>query len=137
VVAGTVPSLFIRSRRRDGIDYDHTPPSLEGATIEPGDARYARVRSTYLRGGSPGLVLQPRNTSEVVDALAFARAQPVTLSVRSGGHGISGRSITNGGIVIDLTKLNAIEVLDEKTRRVRIEPGARWGDVAVALHPHG
>lgn len=107
VVEGTVPSLFIRSRRRDGIDYDHTPPSLEGATIEPSDAGYARVRSTYLRGGSPGLVLQPRNTSEVVDALAFARAQPVTLSIRSGGHGISDRSTNDGGIVIDLSKLPA------------------------------
>jgi hypothetical protein len=73
VVEATVPSLFIRSRRRDGIDYDHIPPSLEGATIELGDAGYARVRSTFLRGGSPGLVLQPRNTSEVVDEPAGMR----------------------------------------------------------------
>ncbi|GAB2714312.1 FAD-binding oxidoreductase [Nocardia thraciensis] len=33
--------------------------------------------------------------------------------------------------------MNTIEVLDEKTRRVRIGPGARWAEVAAALEPHG
>jgi alkanesulfonate monooxygenase SsuD/methylene tetrahydromethanopterin reductase-like flavin-dependent oxidoreductase (luciferase family)/FAD/FMN-containing dehydrogenase len=134
---GTVPSTLIRNRRRDGIDYDNYPASLAGATIEPGDAGYAAVRSTYLRGGSPGLVLRPRSVHEVADALAFARAQPVKLSVRSGGHGISGRSTNDGGIVIDLSTLNKTEVVDATTRRVRIEPGARWSDVAATLAPHG
>jgi FAD/FMN-containing dehydrogenase len=73
----------------------------------------------------------------VVDALAFARAQPVPLAIRSAGHGISGRSTNDGGIVIDLSKMNAIEVLDTATRRVRIEPGARWSDVAAGLTPYG
>src|SRR6185312_4585187 len=62
-------------------------------TIAPGDPGYARVRSTYARGGAPGLVLQPRTTAEVVEALAIARAHPtLPLGIRSGGHGISGRS---------------------------------------------
>ena len=50
--------------------------------------------------------------------------------MRSGGHGISGRSTNDGGIVIDLGALNAIEVLDGNAR-VRIGAGARWGDVAA------
>ncbi|MEV0395654.1 LLM class flavin-dependent oxidoreductase [Polymorphospora rubra] len=125
------------ARRRAGIDYDAVPASLAAATVEPGDFGYARVRSSAMRAGSPGLVLQPRNPAEVVDALAFAREQPVPLSVRSGGHGIGGRSTNDGGIVIDLAKLDAIEVVDRETRRVRIEPGARWGDVATALAPYG
>jgi FAD/FMN-containing dehydrogenase len=57
--------------------------------------------------------------------------------VRSGGHGISGRSTNSGGIVLDLGAMNAITVLDETTRRVRIEPGARWAAVARALDPYG
>src|SRR6478735_9561666 len=123
VVDGSVRSSAIRARRRSGIDYDHLPTSL--TAIEPGDAGYAAVRSTYIRGGSPGLVIQARSTAEVVDALAFARQQPVPLAIRSGGHGISGRSTNDGGIVIDLSRLNSIEVLDESTRRVRIGAGAR------------
>ncbi|GAA0403969.1 hypothetical protein Acor_24610 [Acrocarpospora corrugata] len=136
---GTVKSSVssVRSRREADIAYDDLPPSLAGAAIEPGDAGYAAVRSTYLRGGAPGLVLRPRTVPEVADALGFARRQPVKLSIRSGGHGISGRSTNRGGIVIDLAELHQIEVLDKETRRIRVEPGARWSDVAAALAPHG
>ena len=137
--AGTDTSVVKRASvialRRDGIDYDAVPPGL--VAIEPGDPGYAGVRSTYMRGGAPGLVLRPRSTSEVVDALAFARKQPVALAVRSGGHGISGRSTNDGGIVIDLGQMNAIEILDPQARRVRLGAGARWMDVAAALEPHG
>src|SRR5690606_17127009 len=59
------------------------------------------------------------------------------LSVRSGGHGISGRSTNDGGIVVDLSRLNAIDVLDADRRLVRVEPGARWMQVAAALDEHG
>jgi alkanesulfonate monooxygenase SsuD/methylene tetrahydromethanopterin reductase-like flavin-dependent oxidoreductase (luciferase family) len=126
------------SLRRSGILYDEVPESLRAVAIEPGDFGYRSVRSTYMRGGAPGLVLQPRTVAEVIDALAFTRRQPdVPLGLRSGGHGISGRSTNNGGIVIDLKKLNAMEVVNEATRRVRIGPGARWMDVAAFLEPHG
>ncbi len=54
--------------------------------------------------------------------------------MRSGGHGISGRSTNDGGIVIDVGQLNEIAV---DGNRVRLGPGARWGDVAQALAPHG
>ncbi|MFC7586242.1 FAD-binding protein [Nonomuraea antimicrobica] len=132
-----VKSVFVRRHRRDGIDYDAVPAALAPTAVEPGDAGYARVRSTYLRGGSPGLVLRPGTPGEAGQAVVFARTQPVKLSIRSGGHGISGRSTNNGGIVIDLSRLNAIEVLDKAARRVRVGPGARWSDVAAALAPHG
>ncbi|HEY0752441.1 MAG TPA: LLM class flavin-dependent oxidoreductase [Ktedonobacteraceae bacterium] len=136
--ASRIRSAAARARRSEGIDYDGVPASLADAVIEPGDLQYRRVKSTYMRGGSPGLVLQVKNTAEIVDALAFARAHAhLPLAIRSGGHGVSGRSTNHGGIVIDLSRLNKIEVLDESTRRVRIEPGARWMDVAAALAPHG
>jgi alkanesulfonate monooxygenase SsuD/methylene tetrahydromethanopterin reductase-like flavin-dependent oxidoreductase (luciferase family) len=125
------------AQRRDGIDYDAVPASLADV-VEPGDRGYDRVRSGYLRGGSPGIVLRASDTAQVADALAFARAHPDReLSIRSGGHGVSGRSTNDGGIVIDVALVNAIEILDEQTRRVRIGPGARWMDVAAALHPYG
>ncbi|HKP07321.1 MAG TPA: FAD-binding oxidoreductase, partial [Microbacterium sp.] len=52
-------------------------------------------------------------------------------------HGISGRSTNHGGIVIDLRRLDGIEVLDVGRRLVRIGPGARWAQVAAALGKHG
>ena len=128
----------VRARRRVGIDYDHVPASLVDTVIEPGDVSYAHVKSTYMRAGSPGLVLQVQNTDQVIEALAYARSHTdLPLAIRSGGHGISGRSTNDGGIVIDLSLMHSIEVLDEATRHVRIEPGARWMDVAAALEPYG
>jgi FAD/FMN-containing dehydrogenase len=123
--------------RREGIDYDDVPESLATRAVEPGDRDYSKVRSTYIRGGSPGLVLRPRDAGEVAEALAFARQQDVPLAVRSGGHGISGRSTNDGGIVIDVGALDEIEVLDPGSGRIRLGPGARWGEVAQALAPHG
>ena len=122
--------------RRDGIAYDDVPEGLHA--IEPGDFDYAEVRATYMRGGAPGIVLQPESPQQVAEAIAFARRHPdAALAVRSGGHGISGRSTNDGGIVIDLRRLNEIEVLDEDRRLVRIGPGARWMQVAAALGEHG
>jgi hypothetical protein len=125
------------AQRLEGIDYDALPPSLRTKATEPGDKGYAKVRSTYVYTGSPGLVIRPESTDEVVAALAYAREQEVALSVRSGGHGISGRSTNDGGIVIDLAKLDAIEILDPKHGRIHLGPGARWGHVGQALVPHG
>ena len=103
----------------------------------PGTGCHRKVRSTYIRSGLPGLVLRPENVDDVVAALAFARGQDVPLAVRSGGHGISGRSTNDGGIVIDVGKLDEVEMIDRATARVRLGPGARWGDVAQALAPYG
>jgi alkanesulfonate monooxygenase SsuD/methylene tetrahydromethanopterin reductase-like flavin-dependent oxidoreductase (luciferase family) len=120
--------------RRDGIAYDELPAPLRATAVEPGDRAYPRVRSTYLRSGAPGLVLRPGTAAEVAEALAFARQQQVPLAVRSGGHGISGRSTNDGGIVIDLARLHSIDVTGT---RVRVESGATWGHLAQVLAPSG
>lgn len=125
------------AKRRQGIDYEGVPAAM-AEVVEPGDLAYARLRSGYLRGGAPGIVLRAATNEQVAQALAYARRHPgVPLSRRSAGHGVSGRSTNDGGIVIDVSLMNAIEVLDEQTRRVRIGPGARWSEVAAALQPHG
>jgi alkanesulfonate monooxygenase SsuD/methylene tetrahydromethanopterin reductase-like flavin-dependent oxidoreductase (luciferase family)/FAD/FMN-containing dehydrogenase len=140
--AGTPAGEVVRgpkalALRREGIDYEALPRALRPKAIEPGDTAYNRVRSTYLRTGAPGLVLQPESVDEVVAALGFGREQEVPLAIRSGGHGISGRSTNDGGIVIDLGRLDRIDVLDPQSGRTRVGPGARWGHVGRALAPHG
>ena len=123
------------AKRVDGIAYDAVP--AEVPAVEPGDRAYAPLRSTYMRRGAPGLVLLPRTTQQVVDALGYAREQRGPLGVRSGGHGISGRSTNDGGVVLDVGALDEVTVVDEPTRRVRLGAGATWGKVAATLAPHG
>ncbi|MFB8776445.1 LLM class flavin-dependent oxidoreductase [Streptomyces broussonetiae] len=127
----------VLAARHDTISYDDIPESLAGKVVEPGDRGYENVRHSYTRTGSPALVVRAENADDVVAALAYARGQNVDISVRSGGHGISGRSTNEGGIVIDLRRMNAVEVLDRESGRIRVEPGARWGDVARELAPYG
>jgi alkanesulfonate monooxygenase SsuD/methylene tetrahydromethanopterin reductase-like flavin-dependent oxidoreductase (luciferase family) len=123
--------------RRPGIDYDALPPALAPHAVEPGDRAYNAVRSSYVHRGTPGLVLRPADAGAVAEALVFAGEQDVPLAIRSGGHGISGRSTNDGGIVVDLGRLNEVTVLDRASGRIRLGPGARWGEVAQALAPHG
>lgn len=131
-------SLAALARRRPGIDYDGVPASLADRAVEPGDPEYATASVTYLRGGAPGIVLRPRTVAEVVDAVGFARAhRDVPLGIRSGGHGISGRSTNRGGVVIDVGALNQVKVLDAAAGLVRVGPGASWKRVAAALQPYG
>ncbi|MCO1596985.1 LLM class flavin-dependent oxidoreductase [Micromonospora sp. RHAY321] len=140
--AGNAPTGRVRSavslaKRQPGIDYDALPASLTGRSVEPGDPDYEQVRHSHSWHGSPALVIRPQSAAEVVDAVVYARTQNVPMSVRSGGHGISGRSTNDGGVVIDMSAMNKVEVLDRATRRIRLEPGARWGHVARALAPYG
>ncbi|WBB68459.1 LLM class flavin-dependent oxidoreductase [Micromonospora sp. WMMD812] len=134
---GPARSSIALAKRLPAVDYDALPASLAAGAVEPGDPEYERVRHSYSWQGSPALVIRPGSPAEVTDALAYARAQNVPISVRSGGHGISGRSTNDGGIVLDLSRLDKVEVLDRATRRIRLEPGARWGHVARALAPYG
>jgi FAD/FMN-containing dehydrogenase len=135
--SGATRSDVALSRRLPGIDYDGVPASLAAQAVEPGDPQYERVRHSYSRTGSPALVLRPSTAGEVSEAVTFARAQKKAVSVRSGGHGISGRSTNDGGVVIDLSRMNKVTVLDRDTGLVRLEPGARWGNVAQVLAADG
>ncbi|WP_236030911.1 FAD-binding oxidoreductase [Paractinoplanes lichenicola] len=110
--------------------FDDLPASL--IKLEPGDPGYRGRSSTYMRGGRPALILRPRTPAEVADALAFARRHPeLQLGLRSGGHGISGRSTNTGGLIIDVGAMNSIEMLG--TGLVRVEPGATWKQVGAFL----
>lgn len=131
-------SLAQLARRHRGVDYDGVPESLRTHAVEPGDPAYRSVASTYMRGGSPALVLRPRTPDEVSDAVGFARRhRSLPLGIRSGGHGISGRSTNRGGLVIDVGALDDITVLDASRRLVRVGPGATWKQLSRVLHPYG
>jgi alkanesulfonate monooxygenase SsuD/methylene tetrahydromethanopterin reductase-like flavin-dependent oxidoreductase (luciferase family)/FAD/FMN-containing dehydrogenase len=133
-----IRNSFALSKRRPGIGYDDLPASLVASAVEPGDAGYARYTASYLRGGAPGLVLRPQTVDEVRDAVSVAgKHMHVPLGIFSAGHGLSGRSLNDGGLVIDVGALNTVEVLDAEAGRVRVGPGARWADVARVLTPHG
>src|SRR4051812_38545482 len=85
---------------------------LRGAVVAPGDPDYDETRRVM-----PGNVdLRPAAIARVADAadiaavIAVARRTGLELAVRSGGHSTAGHSSTDGGLVIDLRAMTAIEI---------------------------
>lgn len=109
-----------------------------GTLLERGQDGYdgARVIFNAMIDKQPPLIARCANATDVVTALGFARANRLEIAVRSGGHGVAGTSLTDSGIVIDLSTMNTVEV-DEQARLARVDGGATWRDVDRACQPHG
>jgi FAD/FMN-containing dehydrogenase len=108
-----------------------------GDIIDPAAVEYADASRTVLTAGTPAYVLRPSGVADVQAAVDFAREAGLRLSVRGGGHGFPGFGTNDDGVVIDLRRLDDIEILDEQRRVVRIGGGATWGQVVDALAPSG
>lgn len=110
---------------------------LPGDVLAPGDAGYDEASRTVFATGRPALVVRPHDPADVARAVTYAARKGLALSVRSGGHSPLGHGTNDGGIVLDLTHLDTVEVVDPRRRIVRVAAGATWGRVAAALAPHG
>src|SRR3954452_17108643 len=106
-------------------------------SLRPGDDGYEEAARVFFAGGFPALVVRPRDPEEVAAALAYAAHHRLAVSVRSGGHSVLGHGTNVGGMVIDLARLDDVDVLDAKRRVVRVGGGATWGRVSAALDPLG
>lgn len=111
--------------------------TLRGDVLEPGDDGYAEASTTVFGTGAPALVVRPRDTGDVATAIEYARRADLVLSVRSGGHSVLGSGTNTGGLVLDLTHLDGVEVVDRGRRIVSVGGGANWGQVAGTLAPYG
>jgi FAD/FMN-containing dehydrogenase len=111
--------------------------ALAAEALRPGDDGYDAAARVFFAAGEPALVVRPRDPDDVAAALAHAVRHDLAVSVRSGGHSPLGHGTNTGGMVIDLTHLDAIAVLDPQRRLVRVGGGATWGGVSAALDPHG
>lgn len=105
------------------------------AAIRPGDAEYDAARTTIAGTARPAVVLRPTTAQEVAAALEHARAEGLPLAIRSGGHNPLGFGNIDDGVVVDLSRLDRVELLGDD--RVRIGAGATWGKAAAALAEHG
>ncbi|HSX44079.1 MAG TPA: FAD-binding oxidoreductase [Candidatus Saccharimonadales bacterium] len=110
---------------------------FSGQIILPNDEQYKAVQNTIVAKGSPGIVLQPKTIADIAAAIKFGVENTLILSVRSGGHSVAGFSTNDGGLVIDLSNFNDVEVVDQDKGLVKIGAGAKWIDVATTLNKHG
>lgn len=111
--------------------------AVAGDVVGPADAGYGLRRRTFVATGSPAAVVRCRTPQDVAAAVGFAREHALPLAVRSGGHGTTGFGTCDGGLVVDLSPMNSVDVVDPERRLVRVDAGATWARVAAALAPRG
>ncbi|HSC92666.1 MAG TPA: FAD-binding oxidoreductase [Gaiellaceae bacterium] len=98
---------------------------LRGELITPGDQRYDDARMVWNASVDrhPALVARCAGTADVVEALRFARAAELPVAVRGGGHSVAGFGSCDGGLLVDLSPMQAVRV-DADTRTATAEGGA-------------
>jgi FAD/FMN-containing dehydrogenase len=111
---------------------------LAGQVIGPEDAGYDDARAIFYAkyDRRPAVVVRPADAEEVSKVVSLARENGLELAVRGGGHSTAGHSASEGGIVLDLSLMKALE-LDLGARTAWVEAGATAGEVTDALGAHG
>ncbi|MFN2525139.1 MAG: FAD-binding oxidoreductase [Actinomycetota bacterium] len=110
---------------------------VKGRVIEPADEDYDDARKIFYGGfdARPGAIVRAADADDVSRVVSFARDNGVELAVRSGGHSAAGHSTTEGGIVLDLGGLKALDI-DVSGRAASVQPGVTALEFTKAAAEH-
>ncbi len=117
---------------------DELASTMTRPLVRPGDTAYDTARRVWngMIDVQPVAVARCTSTEDVRAALRVATEAGLPLAVRGGGHNVAGFGTIDGGLVVDLSPLNAVTV-DATTRRVRAGGGATLRDLDAATQAHG
>ena len=112
--------------------------SFDGRVTGPGDAGYDQARKVFYGKWDrrPAAIVRPADAAEVARVVGLARDTGLELAVRSGGHSLAGHSVAEGGIVLDLSQLTALEV-DRERRSAWAQTGLTAGAYTKAVGADG
>jgi len=112
--------------------------SVRGPVIQPKDSNYDEVRRIWngMIDRHPALIVQCLEARDVAPAIRFAREQNLEISVRGAGHNIAGNALTEGGLMIDFSKMKKVRV-DPQNKRAFVQPGATLNDVDATTQAYG
>ena len=102
---------------------------LRGPLLRPGDGGYdaARIVWNGMIDRRPALIARCAGVADVMAAVRFARTHGIVVSVKGGGHNITGNAVCEGGLMIDLSPMKSVRV-DLANQTARAEAGLNWGE---------
>jgi FAD/FMN-containing dehydrogenase len=102
--------------------------ALRGELLMAGDAGYDDARRLWNAAfdRKPALVARCAGAADVMHTVSFASAHGLLTSVRGGGHSLSGQSVCDGGLEIDLSPMRSVHI-DPAAKAARVEPGTLIG----------
>jgi len=102
------------------------------------------MKAAYSRNVDPAfpdrwadIIVRPENPEEVSDIVKIANKYKIHMVPRGGGADLVGGSVTQGGILLDLTRMNKIIEVNKDDYYVIVECGITWGDLVSQIHPTG
>ena len=104
--------------------------NLSGKLISSSDEEYDQVKQIWngMHNKKPALIAQCMGVADVVAAVNFAREHNILVSVRGGGHNVSGSASNDGGLMIDLSMMKGIRV-DVNQKVVHAQGGVTIGEL--------
>jgi hypothetical protein len=106
--------------------------------IAPEDLAYDQARTIFYGGFDrhPAVIVRVADAGDVSRVVSLARETGLEFAVRSGGHSVAGHSVSEGGIVLDLGDMKALD-LDAEARTAWAEPGLTAGEYTTAAGASG
>jgi FAD/FMN-containing dehydrogenase len=103
--------------------------NLRGPLLRPGDGGYDEARKVWngMIDRHPALIARCAGVADVMTAVCFAREHGLLVSLRGGGHNITGNAVCEGGLMIDPSPMKSVRV-DPVKRVARAEAGLTWGE---------
>ena len=83
----------------------------------------------------PDLIVEAESDEDVLGAIRRAAAAGMKVGVRSGGHSWAGNHVRDGGMLLDVSKLDSVEV-DPDSMTAVVGPGCRGHELLAALAEH-
>ena len=103
--------------------------ALRGPLLRPEQDGFDRARVVWngMIDRRPALIARCAGVSDVIAAVRFARTHRLLVSVKGGGHNITGNAVCEGGLMIDLSPMKGMWV-DPVKRIARAQAGLTWGE---------
>ncbi len=122
----------------NNIDTSPLAGDFKGVVLKQHDTGYDEARTVWnaMVDRRPAVIARCVNTDDVIAALRFGRAHNLEIGVRCGGHSIIGHPVTEGGLMIDLSLMNTVQV-DPVSRRARVQGGALLGALDREAQKYG